>query len=276
MSNKDLASLLTPLVINHWSKANSKLAVSPVKITERSIERKILNLLDKASDIVWGRENQKFKEKFENDLDILMDITTCPHQIYTCQEPMSGCTDNENCKLKVHIICTCPYSSKIPAIELFWFYHQRSKIGEKSKMQMVGCDHKETKKQNKARKRKFAEAEAEENRQKKQEAVVRDFLDREKEFEKECAEDDIKEKEFVEEACVMEDYEETGGKEFSESLEDVVDSLLLDRLGEYSYLVKRYLKPKVKNNFMKFQILQLLVLEMMFQMLRLLPLLLGF
>ena len=49
-----------------------------------------------------------------------MDLTTCPHTIYLCQEPTSNCKNPQKCKIGAHIDFSCTLVEKFPVLDLLW------------------------------------------------------------------------------------------------------------------------------------------------------------
>ena len=105
----------------------------------------------------------------EEDLEKLFYITTCPHEIFLHEYDESRCADPTSCKVGAHNHCDCPLPCKVPLLELEWLYYQRIKSGEDSLFMMGGNDRDETRRQNKAEKRKLKELEVKEKKRKKQE-----------------------------------------------------------------------------------------------------------
>ena len=103
---------------------------------EESLVKKIQRLWEKVEKVAWGKDKKGEKKRLEDQLDRLMDLTICPHNILLCEDPQSGCQDPKLCKIKAHIWCSCPLPIKIPSLDLLWLYHQRVKVGEVSAMQM--------------------------------------------------------------------------------------------------------------------------------------------
>ena len=121
-----------------------------------------------------GRKNRQGKEEIVDQLDKLLDITTCKHTIKLCDDDGSGCVNRKECKRGAHINCSCPKEMKIPVLELKFLYSQRNKVGEHSDMMISGIDLKETERQNKAAKQKIREQEAEMKKKRKEEQIVGD------------------------------------------------------------------------------------------------------
>ena len=106
-SNQQLAKDVGLLVSSQWSKANAKLK-PPVIIKEYAIVKRIVTLLEKVKNVVHGRVKKQQKVLFILNLVKLMDLTTCPHNIYLCRDEKSGCSDSKSCLVQAHIICSCP------------------------------------------------------------------------------------------------------------------------------------------------------------------------
>ena len=236
----DIAMALVPLVLAQWYKANAKFC-PPVTVNEKSLADRIERLWERVDSVARGRANKKEKEEVEKLLDRLLDITICRHPIMLCQDPQSGCTDQEKCQIKAHIKCSCPLANKIPKIGLRWLYSQRQKRGEKSDMTMGGNDKEESRRQRTAAKRKANETEAEQKRRKKQQEEEDGLL------------------ELQEQSKLVEEREEESkgtDKEFSPPVQQrktdqearrLVDRMLKDRLGDLAHLVVRYLdRPRLK------------------------------
>ena len=120
-SKKQIAKDLAPMILAQWHKSNNKF-VPPVIMKLYSLEKKIEILWQRAEDVAWGRKGKKEKEKFDQDLDKLIDLTICPHTILLCEEEGSGCADPKECKDGAHIFCSCILPVKIPRVELVWLH----------------------------------------------------------------------------------------------------------------------------------------------------------
>ncbi|XP_043213832.1 N-alpha-acetyltransferase 35, NatC auxiliary subunit-like isoform X2 [Amphibalanus amphitrite] len=150
----DILKTVVPLILGQWHKANAKFC-PPVIIKEKSLAVRIERLWKRVEDVAWGRvKNKKEKEAVEKLLDELLDITTCHHRVMLCQDPESGCVDQDKCKFKAHVRCCCPLESKIPKMELRWLYSQRHKRQEKSDVAIGGDDRPKSRRQRSAAKRK--------------------------------------------------------------------------------------------------------------------------
>ena len=79
-SNHELAKDLSGLILSQWHRSNSKFK-PPVIIQEASLVQKIERLWGKASKVALNKCKKNEKNSFENDLDKLFDLTTCPHKI---------------------------------------------------------------------------------------------------------------------------------------------------------------------------------------------------
>lgn len=152
----------------------------PITIVDRSIQERVKRLLDNASDIVWNRKTQSFKDDFERKLDRLFDITKCQHTIFLCSNENSKCPNPNDCKTKAHIPeCNCLSSSKLPGIDLHWMYCQRNKTGEISTLQMTSNDKKETKRQKLALNRKLNAEKAAMKKKEKEKIMEQELKERE-------------------------------------------------------------------------------------------------
>ena len=126
---KESISEVVPLIVEQWKKSNSKFKY-PVTIKEDSIRAKVERLWGRVEEVVRGRAKKAEKEKVEQLLDRVLDITTCSRTILHCEEPGSECKEGKNCRTKAHIKCNCERESKVPVMELQWLAAQRVKIGE--------------------------------------------------------------------------------------------------------------------------------------------------
>ena len=233
------------LSFTQWHKSNNKF-VPPVIMKQYSLEKKIEILWQRAEDVAWGRKGEKEKEKFDQNLDKLIDLTICPHTIFLCEEDGSGCKDPEECKDGAHIFCSCILPVKIPRLELVWLHNQRNKLGEKSLFQMKRDDVKETERQAKALSRKKKEEEA---------AIKKKQAEEEKEARLKELQEEENEHSMMdrntEEGADEEDFilSKTDLRKQEEEARQLIDVLLEDRLGNLASLVVRYLeRPKGKNN----------------------------
>ena len=127
----DVAKEVAPVIIGQWLKSNAKF-VPPVVLVEHSIVNKVKKLWQRVENVAQGKGGKAEKVKVDALLDKLLDITICPHTIMLCDETGSGCHNQEDCKIKAHIKCTCIASDKLPVMELEWLYHQRETLGEKA------------------------------------------------------------------------------------------------------------------------------------------------
>ena len=244
-SKKQIAKDLAPMILAQWHKSNNKF-VPPVIMKQYSLEKKIENLWQRAEDVAWGRKGKKETDKFDQDLDKLIDLTICPHTILLCEEDGSGCKDPGECKDGAHIFCSCILPNKIPRLELVWLHSQRNKLGEKSLFEMKGDDVEETERQAKALRRKENEEEV---------AIKKKQADEEKKARlKELQEEEDQHSMMdrnTEEGMDLEDIITSLTDLRKEEARQLVDVLLEDRLGNLASLVVRYLeRPKGKNNTM--------------------------
>ena len=163
----DIVRGLVPVILTQWQRLNAKFC-SPVTISKKSLVQKVEKLWRKVEEVAQGKTSKAVKEKILEQLDSLLDITTCPHIILCCKDPGSGCPDVKKCQINAHINCDCSRECKVPVTNLYWLTIQRSKRGEKSGILMVGDNRKEKERQLKAAKRKARDKDAEIKRQKKE------------------------------------------------------------------------------------------------------------
>ena len=74
-----------------WKRANFKFQ-PPVTATDRSILDRLSALWEKCSKISRNKSNAKEKNKFEEGLDRLFDITKCRCPLLACENELSKCT----------------------------------------------------------------------------------------------------------------------------------------------------------------------------------------
>ena len=256
-SKVHLAMDLAPLILDQWTKSNHKFK-SPITINKNSLRMRIMRIWQRAEEIAWGRMPQKVTDAFEKDLDKLLDLTVCPHTIMLCQEPGSGCLDKAKCKVGAHVSCSCPLPFKIPEEELVWLHSQRNKVGEKSKLMMVGKDVKYTKQKEKALKRKVTKQEAFIRKKKKKEKQDADFEDLQdsEESKEQDEEDDVEEFQSTPALlplplCSPANAPSASSPPSEEVQEArvLVDWVLQKRLGSLAPLVVRFLgRPKERRN----------------------------
>ena len=106
ISLSEVANKVAPVIIGQWLKSNAKF-VPPVVLEEHSIVNKVKRLWQRVENVAMGRGGKAEKVKVDALLDKLLDITICPHTIMLCDETGSGCHNQEDCKIKAHITCTC-------------------------------------------------------------------------------------------------------------------------------------------------------------------------
>ena len=242
----EVVSQVVPLIVKQWQRSNAKFQ-PPVTIKEKSITNKVVRLWSRVEEVVWGRAKKGEREKVEQLLDKLLDITSCSHTIQLCEHPDSSCKEGKSCSVKAHIKCDCPRENKVPVMELRWLAAQRAKIGEKSSMMMTTNDKDETERQHKAAKRKAEQLEAEEKRKKKLEDEENLLEENVKEFN---AEMDFETEVEGQEGEVF-SAPTSLVKENEEEVRRLVDSLLEERLGDMASAVVRYLgRPAPRRNTM--------------------------
>jgi len=168
-TKKELSKDIMTALLAQWTKANSKFKY-PVIIHEVTIQERLTDLWDKASDVSLGRGALAKKEKFTEDLDKLFDILHCKCKIVLCSE--YDCND-PNCSQKAHVNCNCKRDQKIPGIELMFIKAQRDKQGRVSTHMIASRDVPETKRQEAELQRQETIRLSEEKRAKKIEELAR-------------------------------------------------------------------------------------------------------
>ena len=88
----DIVRELVPLILTQWQRLNSKFC-SSVTISKKSLVQKVEKLWRKVEEVAQGKTSKVVKDKILEQLDSLLDITTCPHVILFCKDPGSGCSD---------------------------------------------------------------------------------------------------------------------------------------------------------------------------------------
>ena len=176
----DICKELAPLILAQWQKANPKFC-PPIVIKTKFLVQKLERLWKRAVDV--AHKGGKGKSIFEGELDKLLEVVVCQHNILFCDEEGSGCDKGKGCEPKAHLIeCDCPLAVKVPTLELRWLAYQRRKRGEKSEMMMSSVDKVESQRQELAAKRKAAADEAQTRKRKKEEEEERLLTERQQEF----------------------------------------------------------------------------------------------
>ena len=237
---------LATLVSAQWHRANAKFR-PPVTIKEKSLVQTLERNWTKVENVAWSKANPTIVDYIMEKIDKVFDITVCPHTILLCNNPESGCTSEAECLNQAHIKCNCRLECKIPPLELRWLFAQRNKCGEMSEMMMAGADTVETKRQNKAEKRKATEADAKLNKKNKTEEEEMRRLEHQ----------DLQQLSGEEDNLLRDDTDDEFKptckllKEEEEKVMKLVDRLLHQKLGDCSHLVTRYLnRPIPKRNLM--------------------------
>ena len=243
----DICRELAPSILSQWLKSNPKFS-PPVVVQEASLARRLESLWKRAEEVAWGRAPKKEKQKVLDILDRLLDVTSCRHTILLCHEAGSGCSDEKACKNGAHIKCDCPLPKKVPTMELRWLAAQRTKMGEKADMMMLGVDKEETERQAKTAKRKAETEEAAFKRRKKQEEEEAMLLEQQEASNCfECEEGEVAEIEEIEAFRPSLAIQ----KEEQKEAKLLVETLLSEKLGDKANLVVRYLGwQELKRNTM--------------------------
>ena len=158
-------------VLSAWVRANP-LFTEPVVIGAKRMEVKLKEAWDIFNSIARGICKKKVKEKWENNLDTLFDITKCRCVILLCGELGTSC--RSGCDSEAHCLCSCPKELKLPLLDLRWLKAQREKKGSRSAFIMGSVDMKEAVRLEKQIERKKKE---EESARRLQELSIRDISD---------------------------------------------------------------------------------------------------
>ena len=87
---KDCCRELAPAILAQWQKANRKFS-PPVVVTEDALAKRLESLWNRANEIARGRATKKQEQKLLDELDHLLDVTSCRHTILLCHETGSSC-----------------------------------------------------------------------------------------------------------------------------------------------------------------------------------------
>ncbi|HKU33678.1 MAG TPA: hypothetical protein VJR22_07525 [Candidatus Nitrosotalea sp.] len=119
-----------------WSSINPRLPL----ITDKSIHRKVRDLVCLVKDInrKHGKANQK--RNLDDNIDKLFDISacSCPLESVSCGDCRVKCK-MDDCS-QDHIICICPFIAKVPQEDRAYLRDQRMKTGPKGSYQMSSVD----------------------------------------------------------------------------------------------------------------------------------------
>ena len=183
-----------------WKRANFKFQ-PPVTATDRSILDRLSALWEKCSKISRNKSNAKEKNKFEDSLDRLFDITKCRCPLLACENELSKCTgchcEDPSCKgcpknqydlPPCHILCSCPSEQQLPVLELSFIKAQREKVGEKSSVMIAQVDIKESNHQAAEIKKKIEKQRRKDIREKEDLERQRKLVEEEEQKEKDAAE----------------------------------------------------------------------------------------
>ena len=102
ISPYEISKELAPIIQAQWYKSNAKF-VPPVILKVKSLVYKVESVWKKVEKVAQGYGTKAEKVKVEDLLDKLLDITTCPHTIILCNEVGSGCSGQEDCKIKAQV-----------------------------------------------------------------------------------------------------------------------------------------------------------------------------
>ena len=149
LTKRDKIAMVVEKLMGIWEAVNPLL---PVSLPKSVIER-LLNEYEKARAVTKpGRAQSDDSDytKFCERLDKLFDICKCRCTIVECNEYV----DCDGCEFEAHVLCSCRRANKIPKME--FMSAQRSKVGEKSTMQIGRVDKVESKRQVTSLKRKYS------------------------------------------------------------------------------------------------------------------------
>lgn len=126
--SKDLKSI--------WSSMNPRLPL----IGDKSIDRKVKNLLTLVKDINRNHGKASAKRNLDANLNKLFDISACSCSLDTlpCSDISVNCENDK--RTQEHIICVCPRNAKVPLEDRVYLRDQRSKTGPKGAYQLSSVD----------------------------------------------------------------------------------------------------------------------------------------
>ena len=119
-----------------WATINPSLPL----ITDKSINRKVKDLLVLVKDINRKHGKASAKRNLDANLDKLFDISacSCSLDVFPCSDRKVSC-NKENC-IEEHIVCFCSQSNKVPLEDRAYLRDQRKKIGPKGAYQLSSVD----------------------------------------------------------------------------------------------------------------------------------------
>ena len=134
----ELAAKTGRAVLSQWSQMNTQMMSTLVK--EKEVVRRVFVLWTRMEEVASGGKKKasgkrkkygqagEQRKAFVASLDKLFDIVSCQCTILSCSE--FSCSDN--CKAGVHIDCSCPKETRIPALELEFINDQRKNLVSKA------------------------------------------------------------------------------------------------------------------------------------------------
>jgi hypothetical protein len=128
--------LVKDKLIEVWGKCNPRLPL----LEKFRVFNKLKIFLSKVKSYDRKAMKQEAKKHLLSSKNKLFDIAacSCPLPIVRCDNPSVKCK-TENCSI-THILCQCPFESKVPDIEREYLRDQRLKVGTKGQFQMRGTD----------------------------------------------------------------------------------------------------------------------------------------
>ena len=185
----ELAGKTGRAVIAMWTQMNREM--TRVLVKEKEVVRRVFMLWTRMDEVASGgkkkasgkrkRRGQAGEDRkaFMASLDKVFDIVSCQCPLLPCSE--FSCSND--CKARVHIVCSCPKQSRIPELELEFIHDQRSKSGVKGKMMISREDKVETARQQKLLHRQLKEKQRTKEREAKETAWEEETFARHREHE---------------------------------------------------------------------------------------------
>ena len=137
--NADIVSVtqqITNNIKSIWATVNPSLPL----ITDKSINRKVKDLLVLVKDINCKHGKASAKKNLDVNLDKLFDISacSCSLDLLPCSDRKVSC-NKKNCIEKC-IVCLCSQSNEVPIEDRAYLRDQREKIGPKGAYQLSSVD----------------------------------------------------------------------------------------------------------------------------------------
>ena len=119
-----------------WATVNPSLPL----IRDKSINRKVKDLLVLVKDINCKHGKASAKRNLDANLDKLFDISACSYSldVFPCSDRKVSC-NKEKC-IEEHIVSLCSQSNKVPLEDRAYLSDQRKIIGPKGAYQLSSVD----------------------------------------------------------------------------------------------------------------------------------------